>query len=345
MRRSVSLFAALLLCACSGADRGAPAQSSATPEQGAPLSAVAGQRDRGAESPTAAAAEHGLRFRGVGGAALATERVDGVGQRIAVGDAPRVIDLEDGTRVTAAPGAQLWAFARARTLLLVSGELQATRVVDAQFAGSPPARIASLAGVIELNPGAELALHVELRAEPLAYRAQLTLSRGSATWLAPEEHAAVKETQLMAGEPLPMPAPGLQLLSLPAGQRTQRDKRFAALRHAPLTLDLDGLLDAALNEQQALRQRGQALLAHVSPQHAARQEPAESPEPPSSPRAYQRELVAHAQRREAQAKQLLSAAERSVLRALAACPPSDLPSCPALRAWSERFDARLASLM
>jgi len=330
--RCVSLFAALLLCACSGSDRAAPPP---------PPPPSAAQAPPAAADDHEVSAGHGLRFRGVGAAPLTTQRVDGVGQRIAVGDGLCVIDLEDGTRVSTAPGAQLWAFARARTLLLVSGELQATRVVDGQFAGSPPVRIASLAGVIEPNPGAEITLHVELRAAPLAYRAQLTLSRGSATWIAPEEHAAVKEAQLIAGEPLPMPAPGLQLLSLPAGQKAQRDKRFAALRHAPLAIDLDALLDAALTEQQALRLGGQALLAQVSPRHAAHA----AAEPLRSPRAYQRELVAHAQRREAQAKQLISAAERSLLRALATCAPGDLPTCPALRAWSERFDARLAKLM
>lgn len=347
MRRGFRLVATLL-CACSGSDRAAqapplPAAHAPTSSSAAPLGAAA--ESRKSEAAASPAGRAGLRFRGVGGADLVTESVDGVGQRIAVGDAPCVFDLEDGTRVTASPGAQVWAFARAKSLLLVSGDLQATRVVDGQRVGSPPVRIASLAGVVEPNPGAELTLRVEVRAAPLAYRAQLTLSRGSATWIAPEEHAAVKEAQLIAGEPTPMPAPGLQLLGLPAGEKTQRDKRFAALRHAPLTADLDALLDAALTEQEALRQRGQALLAHVSPRHAARVEPTERLEPSSSPRAYQRELVAHAQRREAQAKQLRSAAERSLLRALATCAPSELPTCPSLRAWSERFDARLASLL
>jgi hypothetical protein len=278
---------------------------------------------------------------------VASTLLDGVGQRIAVGQEPLAIDLEDGTRVSAAPGTQLWAFALAKTLLLVSGELQATRVVDAQNAGTAPVRIASLAGVVELNPGADLALRIELRTSTaqIAYRAQLSLMRGSATWIGPSQGGDIAEAQLIAGEPLPKPAPGMHWLSLPAGPkaRAERDKRFAAVRHVPLQADVDVLLDAALSEQQALRQQGHALLAQVSPRHAADGTP--SKPTTGSVRAYQRELVAHAQRREAQAKQLLSAAERSLLRALAACEASEPSACSSLQAWTTRFAAHAAELL
>jgi hypothetical protein len=316
-----------LLCACSRSQPHDPPERRA-----AQLGAAAEAR----AAPLAAAAR-GLRWRGVGTAPLTTETVDGVGQRFVVTDTPCALDLEDGTRVTAAPGAQLWAAAWAKSLLLVAGELEAKRFV----AESAAVRIASLAGVIEPHPSAELALRVEPRPTPLAYRAQLSLARGSAIWLAPDAHAAIRETQLIAGEPLPMPPPGLQWLSLPAGPKAQaeRAKRFATVPHAPLTADLDALLDAALSEQQALRERGRALLAQASP--PADGEPQGGP----SARTFQRQLVAHAQRRDAQAKQLLSAAERSLLRALTACPAGEAQACPALRSWIERFGARVASLL
>jgi hypothetical protein len=298
---------------------------------------------------SAASAARGLRFRGLGDAALATTPFVGVGQLIAVGQVPLLVDLEDGTRVTAAPGTRLWAFALAKTLLLVSGELQATRVVDAQQAGTAPVRIASLAGVVELNPGAELALCLELRTgkAPVAYRAQLSLVRGSATWIA-HERTGIAEAQLIAGEPLPKPAPGMHWLSLPARQKTRAD-RFAALRHVAVSADSDALLDAALTEQEALREHGHALLGQVSLRHAALAQPpsdgAPVPRSPGSPRAFQRELVAHAQRREAQAHLLLSAAERSLLLALAACGEGEPSACTALRAWTHRFATRAAELL
>jgi len=323
MSRALAL-AALLLSACSEPPPPEPPLQSKEPVSDSQPSAATG-----------------LRFRAVGGAPPAVT-VEGVGRHIVVANAPVVSDLDDGTRVTAAPGAELWAFAHARSLLLVSGEVQATRIVDAERAASPPVRIVCLAGAIEPNAGAELTLRVEPRAQPLAYRAQLSLTRGSATWVAPDEHAAVKESLLIVGDPLPMPAPGLQWQSLPPGPKAQveRDKRFAMLRHAALGADLDALLEAALTEQQALRQQGHALLAQVSPRRGS-----SVTEAVGSPRAYQRELVAQAQRREAQAKQLLSAAERSLLRALVLCAGDAPQTCPALRAWRERFAARLAASM
>jgi hypothetical protein len=269
---------------------------------------------------------------------------------IAGGAATLVVDLEDGTRVTADAGTRLWAFALAKSLLLISGELHVTRVADAERAGPRPVRIASLAGVLEPNPGAELALRVELRASaaPIAYRAQLSLARGSATWISQDERAGAKAAQLIAGEPLAKPAAGLQWLSLPAGQQA-RAKRFETLRQVAVSAELDQRLDAALTEQQALRQRGHALLAQVSPRHAALAKlsrDAAVPAPTSgSARAYQRELVEHAQRREAQAERLLLAAERSLLHALAGCGPSEPSTCASLRAWSERFSARAADLL
>lgn len=310
------LFAALL-CHCDAPEPSPPTAAKETTPPPAP-------------TPPASQA---LRFR----TTAKPEPFAGVGQRIPVASGALVIDLADGTRVTATPGTQLWAFAHASTLLLVSGELQITRVASAQQTAATPVRIASLAGVVEPNLGAELAFRVELEAEPLSYRAQLSLARGSVTWLAPQEHAVVKETLLIAGEQLPMPAPGVQWLSGPLGQAV-REQRYAALRAVRLSADLDALLEAALSEQQELRQKGHALLAQVRAQHA-------SAEPASSPRASQRELVSQAQRRELQKKQLLSAAERSLLRALVACAASDVESCTRLEQWRGRFAERLAQVL
>jgi hypothetical protein len=157
--------------------------------------------------------------------------------------------------------------------------------------------------------------------------------------------------QLSAGEPLPKPAAGLQWLTSGAAPvaLAAREKRYRTLRQVALTVDVDRALELALSEQQALRQHGHALLAKVSPRHAALAKLATdadaSATSPVSARAYQRALVEHAQRREAQAAQLLLAAERSLLRALAACAASEPSACASVQAWSERFAARAADLL
>ena len=338
------LLGVLWACACSGSDRAAPPppsaalQGPAAVEPAPPASTVPDAK----KAPSVDPSRRGLALRGVGAALPDSERVEGVGRGFQVGPEPLLVDLEDGTRVAAAPGAQLWALAWTKTLLLVSGELSATRVVDAQRAGSAPVRIASVAGVVELNPGAELALRVGLRGG--AHRAQWNLARGSVTWTQADD---TEPQLLIAGATMPKATSAVQWLSLAAGSKTRatRDKRFAALAFSAAPADADARLEAALSEQQVLRQQGHALLARVSPRHAALAEPSANGAPvlTDSPRAFQRELVAHAQRREAQATRLLTAAERSLLWTLVACAPNEARTCASLRAWTHRFAARLAS--
>jgi hypothetical protein len=271
--------------------------------------------------------------------------VAGVGEQITAGADPVLIDLEDGTRVEAAPHTQLCAFARAKTLLLVSGQLHATRLPDAERAGTAPARIASLPGTLETIPGADLELRVELQVEPgaasIAYRAQLGLSRGTVSWARLDDRGALERSVLSAGAPLPKAVEGLQWRGSGVKPSLQAQRR-AAFR----AQDADRVLDAALIEQQALRDRGHALLARVSPRHAALAKvPADLTTSEDSTRQYQRALVEHARLRQAQAEQLLLAAERSLLGALAGCDASSRGACASLQTWSERFSARVAGLL
>lgn len=352
------LLLGFLLCAC---------DSAAKPSHGSPAAppvtkvAAPTEPPAQAEPPLTAAAKskpdaRGLRLRVVSAPAPAATVVEGVGELITIGTAPALIDLEDGTRVDAAPHTRLCAFARAKTLLLVSGQVHVTRLPEAERAGTTPARIASLAGTLETSPGADLALRVEVQgsdATSIVHRSQLGLSRGAVTWFGLDAHDALVRSPLSAGAPPPKPVQGMQWLS--SDSKPQADKRSQAQRHVGLRAqDADRSLDAALTEQQALRDRGHALLARVSPRHAALAKlPADLTTPrdqspgiaADSTRAYQRALVEHARLRQAQAEQLLLAAERSLLGALAGCDASSHGVCASLQAWSERFSARVASLL
>jgi hypothetical protein len=285
--------------------------------------------------PTAAATP---RVRVVSGPA-SVRALAAIGQHIAVGAGAVVIDLEDGTRVTAAAGSELCALELAPSLLLINGKLRATRLPDPERSGT--FRIASMAGAIETSPGLELLLRTEVQAGN--QRTHLRLLRGGLTWLAP---AASTPLQLVAGEPLPKPAPGLSWASTRDAAEAERtlEASLKATRKAPTDAEADHALDAALTQQHALRERSHALLAAVSPRHAALSSE-EAAARPASTREYQRALVEHAQKREAQAGQLLSAAERSLLAVLARCGRDAASECAALAAWRARFAQRLASAL
>lgn len=351
MKLRAALLWALCLCACDGGTKSAPAsepvpQRSELPVEPPPPAT----REISDPLPTAAAqpaAEDArrLRYRVVTAPAPASSAIAGVGELLAIGAAGAVIDLEDGTRVTAEPNSQLFALGFVRSLLLISGQLHLIRLPDAERAAATPARVSSLAGALEMSPGADLVL----RAEPqntgkqgTSYRAQLGLSRGTVEWFALDDFGVHKHLPLNAGSPLPKPAAGLQWWSSDA-----QAKPFQALQRVTLrSEDLDRALERALRDQEALRERGHVLLARVSPRHAAlAKTPADAPRVESTTREYQRELVEHARRQQTQVSQLLLAAERSLLAALVGCGAKPNATCASLQSWSERFAARVSELL
>lgn len=303
--------------------------------------------------------------------------IEGVGRRISGGSAdapPVLVDLADGTRLTLAPQTELWVFAQAPSLLLVRGELRVTRMPDAPRAGSRPARIATLAGSVEVSASADFWLRADVRparsvgksaASPrreshpanlpaeLSYRVQLALLRGALRWSQPNGQRGPLQTLLTPGPTLPKRLAAVQLLWLrdPVAAESQRDKAFERLAPARTAVDLDAALEGALSEQQALRARGQALLAPLkaAPAEAASLARDAGVRAASvlrgSVRSYQRMLVEHARHKQAQTAQLLMAAERSLLRVLGLCAAANSPACPGARAWSERFAARLSALL
>ena len=353
MKLRAVLLWALCVCACDGGIKPAPASERAAATPAPPASAEpqpTAARDINDPLPTAAAPAEDmrrLRYRVVTAPAPASSRVAGVGELIAIGAAGAVIDLEDGTRVTAEPNSQLFALGFASSLLLTSGQLHLTRLPDAERAGAAPARISSLAGALEMSPGADLLLRVEAQiggkqASGMAHRAELGLTRGTVEWFALDDYGAHKHFPLSAASLLPKPAAGMQWWSSEA-----QAKQFQALQRVTLrSEDLDHALDNALREQEALRERGHVLRARVSPRHAAlAKTPADAPRVECTTREYQRELVEHARRQQTQVSQLLLAAERSLLAALCACGAKPNATCGSLQAWSERFAARVAELL
>ncbi|HET8938206.1 MAG TPA: hypothetical protein VFN67_32405 [Polyangiales bacterium] len=351
MTLRAALLWALCVGACDGSPKPLPVSAPPAPRvdvPGDPQPTAA--REISDPLPTAAAPAEGarrLRYRVVTAPAPASSTVAGVGELIAVGAAGAVIDLEDGTRVTAEPNSQLFALTFAKSLLLTSGQLHLTRLPDAERAGAAPARIASLAGALEMSPGADLVLRVEAQmgakqASGIAHKAQLGLTRGTLEWFAQDDYGAHKHLELSAGAPLPKPAAGVQWWSADA-----QAKPFQALQRVTLRgEDVDRALDTALRDQEALRERGHVLLARVSPRHAAlAKTPADAPRLESTTREYQRELVEHARRQQTQVSQLLLAAERSLLAALSACGARPNATCASLQSWSERFAGRVAELL
>jgi hypothetical protein len=348
MTLRAALLWALCLCACDGGTKAAPA--SVAPISEAPTEppppAAKELSDPLPTAPAPAEDPRRLRFRVVTAPAPASSAVTGVGELIAIGATGAVIDLGDGTRVTAEPNSQLFALGFAQSLLLTSGQLHLTRLPDAERAGATPARISSLAGALEMSPGADVVLRAEaqIASKPgsgMTHRAQLGLSRGTVEWFALDDYGVHKHFPLSVGSPLPRAAAGVQWWSSDA-----HAKAFQALQRVTLrSEDLDRALETALRDQQALRERGHVLLARVSPRHAAlAKTPADAPRVESTTREYQRELVEHARRQQTQVSQLLLAAERSLLAALAACGPKPNATCASLQAWSERFGARVGEL-
>lgn len=357
MTRGASVLWALCLCACDGAKPQlsaapgyAPSAAKAEPADQAPAGETSETSDAlpsSVEPPQpAAAAERALRFRVVSGQPPASA-IEGLGELIAVGAQSTVLDLEDGTRVTAAPNSQLFALGFAKSLLLVTGQLHVLRLPDAARAQVTPARIASFGGALEPSVGADLALRVEVQTGPkqaaaIAQRAQLGLLRGTVFWFGSNERGAPEQLELSAPGPLPKPPDGMQWWSSAAHAKPIQALRRVAVRSE----ELERALEAALLEQHALRERGHVLLARVSPRHAAlAKAPAPESDEENSTREYQRALVKHARLQNAQASQLLLAAERSLLAALAACGPSANSACASLQAWSERFAARVSGLL
>ena len=353
MKLRAALLWALCLCACDGGTKPAPASAPVAPRSEVPIDPQPmAAREISDPLPTAAASASAedarrLRYRVVTAPAPASSTIPGVGELIAIGAAGAVIDLEDGTRVTAEPNSQLFALGVASSLLLTSGQLHLTRLPDAERAAAAAARISSVAGALEMSPGADLVLRVEAQipakqASGTSFRAQLGLSRGTMEWFALDDYGAHKHLSLSAGSPLPKPAAGLQWWSSEA-----QAKPFQALQRVTLrNEDLDRALETALRDQEALRERGHVLLARVSPRHAAlAKTPADAPRVESTTREYQRELVEHARRQQTQVSQLLLAAERSLLAALSACGAKPTATCASLQSWSERFAARVAELL
>jgi hypothetical protein len=363
------LLCVLLVCGCgSGRETSksaAPVQVVVAPEVAAATPPSAATVPAATSGDAKSERAHGLAYRLASSAAKPVE-IPSIGQLIVADQTGVTLDLEDGTRLTAAPHARLCALAFAPSLMLVSGQAHVTRLPDALRAGSVAARIATLTGALETTPGTEATLRVETQLKrerapgkrrntgegQLELRTQLQLERGGTTWLslATDERDPLRETQLLAGAAPLKPITGLHWLAAGAAF----DASFARLAwlKEPTSEQADGALEAALSEQQALRERGHELLASVSPHHAAlaklaRDGSAQANAKPeaASTREYQRALVEHAQRSHAHAAQLLLAAERSLLHALLACADDASGSCAAVQAWSERFSARCASLL
>lgn len=371
-------FCAVLVGACSPPSRerraepprlDPPAGAQVSAAEHVPASATqlaTGSQPRLAAPKPAAARSVQLRLVSApAGTAFAdAETIKGVGRRIetSASSPPVLLDLPDGTRLSLGPSTELWAFAHAKSLLLVSGQVRATRLPDAPRAGVAPARIATLAGAAEISPGADLWLRADARSprrargagdQVLLYRVQLALLRGALSWFQPDGDQALQRTQLSTGEPLPPSVGTLRLLTLRAGSSAQakRDRVFRAQPPSAASLALDEALAAALEEQQALRDRGDALLAPLRTERseglpvASEASVEASATLSSSTRAYQRLLVEHARRRQAQEQVLLLAAERSLLRVLGLCAVAQSDACPAATAWSARFAEPLSELL
>ena len=324
------------------------AQTASAPGPGA------AQPPSAAQPPTSAteAASRAFSFRSAGApellAAALSAPVAGVGRRVRNDAAqPLVLDFAGGTRLTLQPQTELWMLDLAPSVLLVSGRVQLQRLPDAARPDQAVLRVATLAGAVNVTSAAELWLRVEPQRTAAAQRPralmQLVLLQGGVSWqhVGADERLALE--QLVHGAALPQ-LPELQLLA--AKTLAEADKRapsaFRRSRAWGPGLDPDARLEALLRELSSLREQGNALLSSVN----LRLRRAQTPDA-GGPRAYQREIVQHAQRKLALKQLALLAAEQSLLARLLACataPGGSVP-CAALAAWSERFAERVRSAL
>jgi hypothetical protein len=361
MRLAQRIGCALALCAAlscgDDGDRTAPQPAPTQQPQAAPTQPSAAEAPEPAPAP---APSRSLEFRAPAGPeALATALgppIPGVGRRLH-NDAkqPLVLDFTGGARVTLEPGAELWVLELAPSLLSVSGRILVERLPEAARPDQPSLRIATLGGALGVTGAATLRLQTAVargaaKAPPRALT-QLILLQGSVTWQHETPERALTHERLLYGERLPELAP-LQLFA--AKSAADADKRAAqALRSARAwgpPGDPEAHLEALLSELAALRDQGQGLLAPANLRRARAAVPdagLKSQALPGDARAYQKQLVQHAQRKLVLKQQLLLAVEQSLLTRLLACAasPAGARECPGLEAWSARFTERLRAAL
>lgn len=276
-------------------------------------------------------------------AELQSERIEGIGRWFATGADERAeveLDASEDARIRLGPSTQLWALERG-SLLFVSGRLKVQVSAGAARPGRRALRLATAQGTLYVPAATEFWVASRGRSTGAgALRALIVvrLLQGSVELLRlQQEH--LQRDALSAGQerfgPLPFEVATSAtdeeaVAALHKGLREGRDQ--------PVLVGAERALEERRAAWAVVRERGDRLLARVSPSHAQKLGDAGAdwkPQRPEDVRTYQRELANYSQAKHTLGELLLSAAEQSLLATLMNCPAprAGAAACQGLERW------------